>query len=250
MARPTSFGLTGVPDSSGRVEGFGLVYLEAAAGGFPVWRRHRRRCRPVLADETGLLVPPSIDAIAQPLRSLPKTPTPDPFSPPGPRTCPRLSWERCAAETYRCRGPHNETMTSFRTGTWLPAGRIRKNPHSKLTWFDDAMKPIALTAVFLALAANIAHAENCGKSREYLLGNLSGDLALPPQAYEDSFKICLATAAMAMSGRLHFEGWRHRRHRQTDSVAATAATLSHFATPTEGHPALLTHKNCSTSSRS
>jgi len=29
------FCLTGVPDSSGRVEGFGLVYLEAAAGGLP-----------------------------------------------------------------------------------------------------------------------------------------------------------------------------------------------------------------------
>src|SRR5713226_5051893 len=29
------FCLTGVPESSGRVEGFGLVYLEAAAGGLP-----------------------------------------------------------------------------------------------------------------------------------------------------------------------------------------------------------------------
>ena len=50
---------------------------------------------------------------------------------------------------------------------------------------------------FLALAVGSARAENCGKSREYLLGNLGGDLTLPPKAYDDLFKICMATAAMA-----------------------------------------------------
>ena len=59
------------------------------------------------------------------------------------------------------------------------------------------MKRFALIAIFLALAAGTARADNCGKSREYLLGSLGGDLALPPQAYEDLFKICLAAAAMA-----------------------------------------------------
>src|SRR5258708_10857202 len=128
-----------------------------------------------------------------------------------------------------CRGAHNDPMTSFRTGTWLLASRIRKNPHSKFTWFDDAMKSIALTAVFLALAANIAHAENCGKSREYLLGNLSGDLALPPQAYADLFKICLAAAAMANVKDAYIlkDGGIAVVAKQ-DSVAATAATLSQF----------------------
>jgi len=50
------------------------------------------------------------------------------------------------------------------------------------------MKRLALIALLLALAVNKAQAENCGRSREYLLGNLGGELALPPKAYEDLSK--------------------------------------------------------------
>jgi hypothetical protein len=81
------------------------------------------------------------------------------------------------------------------------------------------LKQLALSAVFLALASNAARAENCGKSREYLLGNLSGDLALPPRAYEDLLKTCLAAVVA-----------------KQDSVAATAATRSQFCDANPGLP--------------
>jgi hypothetical protein len=91
------------------------------------------------------------------------------------------------------------------------------------------MQRLPLIALFLALAVNHAHAENCGRSREYLLGNLGGDLALPPKAYEDLFKTCMAAAAMANVKDAYIlrDGGigvipKH------DSVAATAATLSQF----------------------
>jgi sulfur relay (sulfurtransferase) DsrF/TusC family protein len=91
------------------------------------------------------------------------------------------------------------------------------------------MKRLALIAVFLALAANSAQAENCGRSREYLLGNLAGDLTLPPRAYEDSLKICLATAAMAnVKDAFILKDGAIAVIAKQDSVAATAATLSQF----------------------
>ena len=56
------FCLTGLPDASGRVEGFGLVYLEAAAGGLPsIATAVGGVPDAVLADETGILVPPDVD---------------------------------------------------------------------------------------------------------------------------------------------------------------------------------------------
>jgi hypothetical protein len=106
------------------------------------------------------------------------------------------------------------------------------------------MKRLALIAVFLALAVNSARAEHCGKSREYLLGNLSGDLPLPPQAYEDLFKTCLATAAMANVKDAYIlkDGGIAVIAKQ-DSVPATAATLSQFC---DAYPRstlhFLTHK--------
>jgi hypothetical protein len=91
------------------------------------------------------------------------------------------------------------------------------------------MKRLAVIAVLIALAANTARAESCSKSREYLLGNLGGDLALPPQAYEDLFKTCLATTAMANVKDAYIlkDGGIAVIAKQ-DSVAATAATLSQF----------------------
>jgi phosphatidyl-myo-inositol dimannoside synthase len=97
------FCLTGVPDSSGRVEGFGLVYLEAAAGGLPsVATAIGGVADAVLADETGLLVPPSIDAIAQAIAKLAEdTDTRSILAAGASAHARALSWERCAAETYR-----------------------------------------------------------------------------------------------------------------------------------------------------
>jgi hypothetical protein len=91
------------------------------------------------------------------------------------------------------------------------------------------MTRIVLIAVFLALAVGHARAESCGKSREYLLGNLGGDLAMSPQAYENLFKICMATVAMANVKDAYIlrDGGIAVIPKQ-DTVAATAATLSQF----------------------
>ncbi len=91
------------------------------------------------------------------------------------------------------------------------------------------MKRLALIALLLALAVNNAQAENCGRSREYLLGNLGGELALPPKAYEDLFRTCMAAAAMANVRDAYIlrDGGIAVIPKQ-DNVAATAATLSQF----------------------
>jgi glycosyltransferase involved in cell wall biosynthesis len=96
------FCLTGVPESSGRVEGFGLVYLEAAAGGLPsVATAIGGVPDAVLADETGLLVPPSIDEIARAIARLAEdTDTRSVLAAGASAHARALSWERCAAETY------------------------------------------------------------------------------------------------------------------------------------------------------
>jgi phosphatidylinositol alpha-1,6-mannosyltransferase len=96
------FCLTGVPDSSGRVEGFGLVYLEAAAGGLPsVATAIGGVPDAVLDDETGLLVPPSIEDIARAIARLAEdTDTRSVLAAGASAHARALSWERCAAETY------------------------------------------------------------------------------------------------------------------------------------------------------
>ena len=87
---------------------------------------------------------------------------------------------------------------------------------------------IALIAVFLGVAAGSAQADSCGKSRDLLFGNLS-ELTLPPKAYEDLFKVCMAAAAMSNVRDAYIlkDGGIAVIAKQ-DSVAATAATLSRF----------------------
>ena len=96
------FCLTGVPDSSGRVEGFGLVYLEAAACGLPsVATAVGGVPDAVLEDETGLLVPPSIEEIARAITELVEdTDTRSVLAAGASAHARALSWARCAAETY------------------------------------------------------------------------------------------------------------------------------------------------------
>ncbi|MEA2917908.1 MAG: hypothetical protein QOJ15_9989 [Bradyrhizobium sp.] len=106
------------------------------------------------------------------------------------------------------------------------------------------MNRLALIAVFLAAGVTHARAESCGKSREYLLGNLSGELSMSPQAYENLFKICMTTATMANVKDAYIlkDGGIAVIPKQ-DSVAATAATLSQFC---DAYPKatlhFLTHK--------
>ena len=96
---------------------------------------------------------------------------------------------------------------------------------------DHSMTRMVAIALFLTLAGNTAWAdsENCLRSREYLLGSLSGDLTLPPQAYNDLFKICNAAAAMSNVRDAYIlrDGGIAVVPKQ-DGIAATAATLSQF----------------------
>ena len=96
------FCLTGLPDSAGRVEGFGLVYLEAAAGGLPsVATDVGGVADAVLAGETGILVPPSVDSVSQAIADMAADGDLRSILAAGASAHARaLSWERCAATTY------------------------------------------------------------------------------------------------------------------------------------------------------
>jgi phosphatidylinositol alpha-1,6-mannosyltransferase len=96
------FCLTGLPDSSGRVEGFGLVYLEAGAAGLPsVATDVGGVPDAVLADETGVLVAPSVESISQAIAELAADRGLRAILAAGASAHARsLSWERCAAATY------------------------------------------------------------------------------------------------------------------------------------------------------
>jgi hypothetical protein len=91
------------------------------------------------------------------------------------------------------------------------------------------VKQLAAIITLFVLTAGAAHADNCNKSREYLLGGLAGDLTMPPQAYESLFKICTATAAMpnVKDAYILKDGGIAVIPKQ-DTVPATAATLSRF----------------------
>lgn len=99
------FCLTAVPDPSGRVEGFGLVYLEAGAGGLPsIATAMGGVPDAVLADETGLLTEPDSTTIARAIAELAEDDNMRSILAAGALAHARtLSWERCAAETYGLR---------------------------------------------------------------------------------------------------------------------------------------------------
>lgn len=108
------FCLTGVPDPSGKVEGFGLVYLEAAAGGLPsVATAIGGVPDAVVDDETGLLVDPAPEAIAQAIAEIVEDSDTRCILAAGASAHARtLSWERCAAETYGL--PRSSERTIFK----------------------------------------------------------------------------------------------------------------------------------------
>jgi phosphatidylinositol alpha-1,6-mannosyltransferase len=109
-----------VPDTSGRVEGFGLVYLEAAAGGLPcVATGIGGVPDAVVADDTGLLVPPSVEPVAEGITQLASDSDRRSILAAGALAHARsLSWQRCAAETYGL------IQSGHRTHTVLPAMAI------------------------------------------------------------------------------------------------------------------------------
>ncbi len=109
------FCLTGVPDPSGKVEGFGLVYLEAAAAGLPsVATAIGGVPDAVVADETGFLVDPAPEAIAHAISEIVEDSDTRSVLAAGASAHARtLSWERCAAETYGL--PRSSKRPVFRT---------------------------------------------------------------------------------------------------------------------------------------
>lgn len=90
-------------------------------------------------------------------------------------------------------------------------------------------KAATVVALLLLLAATPACADNCDKSRTYLLGGLGGDLMRPPSDYDNLFKQCVATASMpnVRDAYILRDGGIAVIPKQ-DTVAATAATLSQF----------------------
>lgn len=105
------FCLTGLPESSGRVEGFGLVYLEAGAAGLPSIASDIGGVPDaVLAGESGLLVQPRIDMITSLIQQMVDDGDLRARLAAGARAHARdLSWERCAAETYRLPRPQSSS---------------------------------------------------------------------------------------------------------------------------------------------
>ena len=100
------------------------------------------------------------------------------------------------------------------------------------------MKQLAFM-ILLASLISPAYADNCGKSREYLLGSLDGELVLSPAEYDNLFKQCLATAVMSNVKDAYIlkDGGIAVVPKQ-DTVAATATTLSQFC---EAYPQATLH---------
>ncbi len=96
------FCMTGLDGVSGRVEGFGLVYLEAAAAGLPsIATRVGGVAEAVIADRTGLLVEPSTATVAQAIALMAENADlRTRYASAALAHARELSWTRCAARTY------------------------------------------------------------------------------------------------------------------------------------------------------
>lgn len=107
------FCLSGAPDPSGRVEGFGLVYLEAAASGLPSVATAIGGVPDAVIDgKTGLLTAPDADAVARAIANLVENSRRrSAFAAAAQAHARALSWERCAAETYGL--PHTDAQTAM-----------------------------------------------------------------------------------------------------------------------------------------
>jgi hypothetical protein len=94
---------------------------------------------------------------------------------------------------------------------------------------EERMTKSVFVLTLLMLLSTQAYADSCDKSRTYLLGGLGGELMRPPKEYDNLFKQCVATAAMANVKDAYVlrDGGIAIVPKQ-DTVAATAATLSQF----------------------
>jgi len=126
------FCLAGTWDPSGRVEGFGLVYLEAAAGGLPsVATAVGGVADAVIDNETGRLAEPSPDAIASAIGEMVDDGIKRMSL--GKRAWSRartMHWERCAAATYYLPLPSEPSLVPDNdyNGGELRHGRVMALP--------------------------------------------------------------------------------------------------------------------------
>ena len=89
------------------------------------------------------------------------------------------------------------------------------------------MKAPIYAALVILACANAAHADSCDKSRDYILA--SGDLPQKPEAYRDLSKMCRETLLLSnVKDAFLLKAGAVAVVPRTDSVSATASTLSQF----------------------
>lgn len=81
----------------------------------------------------------------------------------------------------------------------------------------------------ILILAGPARAENCTKSREYLMEGLAGDLPAPPAQYQGLFKVCMQALSLpnVKDAYLLKDGGIAIVPKR-DSLIATAGTLARF----------------------
>lgn len=90
-------------------------------------------------------------------------------------------------------------------------------------------RALTIAAILSSLTASGAAADNCERSRDYLMGGLAGELPQGPQAYKQLFSTCLATAGLGnIKDAYVLKDGGIGAVAKNDSVGATAATLSDF----------------------
>ena len=90
-----------------------------------------------------------------------------------------------------------------------------------MRWFVAALIALALTSP--------AAADSCGKSREYLLEGLAGDLPEPTANYQNLFKICQEAASLAnVKDAYLLRDGGIAITPKNNTLTATAETLSQF----------------------
>jgi glycosyltransferase involved in cell wall biosynthesis len=116
------FCLTGLHEQSGRVEGFGLAYLEAAACGLPsVATAVGGVPDAVITGTTGILVDPIIDSVAAAIAVMGEEVEKRLWLGKGATAHARaMSWERCAAATYGLTPDFDTPMRPARSRSTMP----------------------------------------------------------------------------------------------------------------------------------
>lgn len=94
--------------------------------------------------------------------------------------------------------------------------------------WSHMMRTLVLAAL-ASLTASVAFADNCSRSREYLLGGLAGELSQPPETYKQLFNTCMAAASLSnVKDSFILKDGGIGVVAKRDTVAATATTLSEF----------------------